>query len=130
MDAGHRQRMHVERVAQRRPERDDLLHEVWIPMRQHLGEHTAAAVADERYPRPGLPVQRLQGVDERFEHYLRVHDVERKSRESRLVADATQPVVLRAQRPVAREEAGDQQHWLATPRRHVLAAKDRIADQP
>ena len=46
-------------------------------MGQHLGQHAAAAVSDQRDPRPGSPVQRCQRVDERSEHDLRVHDVER-----------------------------------------------------
>jgi len=121
--------MHVERVIQRRAERDDLLDQVRLAVRQHFREDAAAAVADDRDARRGLVMHGQQRVDERSEHDLRIHHVECHTGEARAVADTAQPVELGAKSPVAREKAWNQQDWFAQAGRHVVPAKDGIPDQ-
>src|SRR2546427_13013469 len=99
--AGHGQRMDVERVVERRPKCDDLLHELGFAMRKYLRQDPAAAVADKRYARTGAVLQVLQSVEQRPKHDLRVHDVERDAGHLRPVTDSAQPPERRAERPVA-----------------------------
>src|SRR5713226_8554774 len=63
----HRQRMDVEWIAQRRAERDHLLDELWLAMREHLREDSAPTVADNRDARTGPALQLLQRIDQRPE---------------------------------------------------------------
>src|SRR5467141_2547880 len=99
--AGHRQWMDVERVVERRPKCDDLLHELGFAVRKYLREHPSAAVADERYAGACAVLKTLQGVEQRPQHDLRVHDVERDPRHLGPVTDSPQPPEWRAERPIA-----------------------------
>src|SRR6266852_1185371 len=98
-------------------------------MRQYLRQHAPTAVSYQRYPRVRLAVHREQRVEQRLQHHLRVPDVERHAGQPRTVADASQPVELGAQRPVAREKAWNQQDRLAQAGRRVVATEDRVADE-
>src|SRR5947209_18679885 len=103
--ACHRQRMDVERVVERRPKCDDLLHELGFAMRKYLRQDPAAAVADKRYARTGAVLQVLQSVEQRPKLDLRVHDVERDAGPQRPVPHSAPPTGHRAHRPVAGYEA-------------------------
>src|SRR5206468_5915887 len=67
--------------------------------------------------------------EEGFEHDLRIHHVEGEARETRPVADALQPVVLRAQSPVAGQKAGDEEDRLAQTGWNVIAPEHRVANE-
>ncbi len=121
--------MNVERVVERRPERDDLLHELGIAVRQDLGKDAATAVADEGNARPGAVLKLLQRVEKRPQHHLRIHDVEGDACHLRAVSDSLQPGEWGAQRPVAREKTGDEDHGSSESWRHVDASEDRIQDE-
>src|SRR5437899_9561095 len=121
--------MDVERVVVRRAERDDLLDQVRLAMRQHFREYAATAVADKRDARPGAMLQVLEGVEEWPQHDLRIHDVEGHAGQLRAVTDAAQPPEWRAQGPVAREEAGDEDDRAPQPARHIDAPIDGVADE-
>ena len=129
VDARHRERVHVKWVVERRSQRDHLLDQVGLAMRENLGEHSSAAVADDGDARAGLAMEREQGVEERFQHDLGIHHVEGEAGELGPVAHAFQPVELRAQSPVAGQEAGDEQDGPAQTRGDVVAAEDGVADQ-
>src|SRR5690349_1374068 len=99
-------------------------------MRQDLGENPATAVPDERDARGGFAMEGHQRIDQRPQHDLRVGDVESHARKPRAISDATKPIVLRTERPVAREESRDEEHGATKPEWNVVSAKDRVAYQP
>jgi len=105
----------VELVRERRPKPDHLLDRVPFARREHLGVGLFA----------NLEKARAQSRHQ----VLRVLDVELDSREVRLVADALQPVVEDAQRPVAGEEARNEKDWPPIAAANPPAAQHGIAQQ-
>src|SRR5207237_6178270 len=87
------------------------------------------AVAHDCEASSRLAVDGEQRVEQGLEHDLGVHDVEREPGEPGPVAHPAQPVVLGAQRPVAGEEPGNEEHGPAQAGRNVLAPKDGVADE-
>jgi hypothetical protein len=119
----------VELIRERRSKTDHLLDGVGLARREHLGEDSAAAVADEADARAGLFADLDKARAQSRHQVLRVLNVELDPGEVRLVADALQPVVEDAQRPVAREEAGDEEDRPPVTAANPSAAQHRIAQQ-
>jgi len=95
------QRGHVELVGEWRAQADDLLDRVRHSRREHLGEHAAAAVADQAHAPIRLGPDSGQPLAQPGDQVLRVVDVEVDARHVRGVADPLQPVAHDQHRPVA-----------------------------
>jgi len=70
------QRRHVELVGEWRAKADDLLHSVRHSRREHLGEHTTTAVADQAHTSIGLGAYGHEPLAQPGDHMLGVLDVE------------------------------------------------------
>jgi hypothetical protein len=116
----------VGEVRKWRAQGDDLLDALGPALRQHLRQQTAAAVSDERDRRVVVLLDLGHSVAEAGEHSLRMKDVEVDARKVRVVADPLQPTVHQAHRPIAREEAWNQEHCATVAARNATPAKDRV----
>ncbi len=121
--------MHRERVDLRRPERHDARDEVGAPVREHLRECPAAALAHDR---GRLALERHQALEAllepRYQDPGAVH-VGDDARPARPVARALEPARHHRERAVARQEAGDQEHRPPAAVDHSVAAEERVTQE-
>ena len=113
----------------RRPERDDALHEVGPAGGQRLREHAAAALAHDHH---ALAVALGHVLEPRLEApagLLGAVEVGADARAVGAIAGAPQPARHRAEREVAGHEAGDQEDRAVLAGRHPEPVVDRAAPQ-
>ena len=108
----------------RRAQGDDAPDEVGPPRRQRLGEHAAAALADDHDAVARRLGEPLEPLLEPGAGGFAAGDVRADARPPRVPAGAAEPARHRRQRPVAGQETGDQQHAPAVARGHADAPED------
>ena len=86
-------------------------------------------MADDADARAGLLADGEEPGAQARDQVLRVLNVELDAREVRFIADAVQPVVEHAQRPVAGEEAGNEEHRPAVAAANAPAPHHGVAQQ-
>jgi hypothetical protein len=125
-DSTTRDKSQIRPICKWRAKRDHLLDRLWYAMRKHFGQQTAATVPDQSHTRDVLVPDLRHTMTEARQHVLGVKDIELDAGKIRLISDALEPIEKNAQRPIAGQEARNQQNRTSVAMRHATPAKDRI----